>query len=146
VNFALYDLDFQPWQFPRSPHQRLVLLDFWGTWCGHCLTAIRGHLVGLDSRYRAYGLDVIGIACEYGSWEEQVRGVRAVRDRLSVNYRILLGGDPRTCPLTQQLGINEYPTFILMDEYGHILWRGQGAGDDTFRRLEYEIRCRLGIR
>jgi thiol-disulfide isomerase/thioredoxin len=146
MNFALYDLDGRPYEFPRTPHGRLVLLDFWGTWCNPCLNAIRGHLVDMDTRYRSYGLEVIGISYESGVWEEQTRRVRAIRDRLSVNYRLLMGGDSKTCPLATQLGIQAFPTLILLDEYGHILWRGTGADPGTFRDLEYEVRRRLGLR
>jgi thiol-disulfide isomerase/thioredoxin len=146
VSFALYDLDGQPYEFPRNPHGRLVLLDFWGTWCPHCLTAIRSHLVGLDTRYRPYGLDVIGVSYEDGVWEEQTRRVRAVRDRLSINYRLLMAGEAKSCPLATQLGINAYPTLILLDEYGHVLWRAVGPDEGKFRELEFEIRRRLGFR
>ena len=38
-NFALTDLNGQPWEF-RNHRSKLVLLDFWGSWCMHCLNSI----------------------------------------------------------------------------------------------------------
>src|SRR5262249_33845050 len=61
-NFALYDLNGQPWEF-RHHQGRLVLLDFWGTWCPHCLVSIKD-LNYLQDRYGRYGLEVIGIDYE----------------------------------------------------------------------------------
>src|SRR5205823_9687359 len=53
-NFALNDLSGQPWEF-RSHRGRVVLIDFWGTWCLPCLQSIP-HLRILQDRYGPYGL------------------------------------------------------------------------------------------
>lgn len=42
---------------------QVVLLDFWATWCGPC-RAIMPHLSGLQERYGADGLKVVGITDE----------------------------------------------------------------------------------
>jgi thiol-disulfide isomerase/thioredoxin len=145
-DFMLNDLDGQPWQFQRTPHGRLVLLDFWGTWCPHCVEAIP-HLVSMQTRYHSFGLDVVGVTYELeGTPEEQSRKVKGLRDRMGVNYHLLLASDAKACPVKSQFRIEAFPTLILLDEQGHILWRNEGLDRAKLLELEGLIRWQLRLR
>jgi thiol-disulfide isomerase/thioredoxin len=145
LTFALNDLDGRPWEFPARPHGRVVLLDFWGTWCGYCVRAVP-ELIDLQQQYGSWGLDVIGIAYEQdGTPEEQARRIKAFRDRNRVNYHLLLGGGMDSCPLKKHLGVESFPTLILLDEKGHVLQRYQGLTAAARRDLEYKIRWYLNV-
>jgi len=128
-NFALYDVNGRPWEY-RSHRGRLVLLDFWGTWCSPCRASIP-HLSILQQQYGLAGLEIIGIAYEQGAFPEQARRVQGVRDRLRINYRLLLGADTETraCPVRTQFAINAFPTMVLLDENNRIIWKEQGLLD-----------------
>jgi thiol-disulfide isomerase/thioredoxin len=148
-NFALNDLNLEPWEFRRnhSKQSRVVLLDFWYSTCGPCREAI-SHLVKLDQTYRLYGLEIIGIAYEKGAPGEQVNKVREIRARYRASYTMLLGAGP-SCPVKTQLRVEVFPTLVLLDENGQIVWHSgnEGIGDENAKReLEVEIRRRLGIR
>ena len=98
----------------------------------------------LQQLYGPYGLEVIGIAEERGSVTDHVRKVSSVRDQMKINYRLLLGGGyDSVCPVRDQLGVTAYPTLILLDESGRILWRGEGLDDKNLRSLDLEIKKRL---
>src|SRR5579875_1844557 len=84
-NFALYDLDGNVWEYKRNRTGRLVLLDFWRHNCGPCLQCIP-KLVELQRNFGPYGLEVIGIACETGTVEEQRAHLRPILNRKGVNY------------------------------------------------------------
>ncbi len=144
ANFALYDLSGQPWEF-RQHRARLTLLDFWGTWCTGCLHALP-HLKILQERYANYGLQVVGIAYEDGPLPEQVQKVDRIRKRYSITYQLLLGGESKTCPVRQQFDVRAFPTLVLVDETGRILWRGQGLDPQKLNELEMLIRQKLGVR
>src|SRR5262249_3610418 len=110
-NFALNDLGGHPWEY-RNHHGRLVLLDFWGSWCVPCLQTIP-HLTALQQRYGGYGLEVIGIAYEQnGASQEQAHRIERVRQRLRINYRLLMGGGSQ-CPVQTQFQIGSLPTLVL---------------------------------
>jgi thiol-disulfide isomerase/thioredoxin len=143
-NFALTDLNGQPWEYRGHPH-RLVLLDFWGTWCIHCVQAIP-HLKILQEQYGPYGLEVIGIAYEDGPPHEQVRKVNNVRQRKEINYQLLLGSDRDKCPVKTQFGVSQWPTLVLLDENSQIIWRHEGLGAPELRDLDVVIRQKLGVR
>jgi thiol-disulfide isomerase/thioredoxin len=132
VNFALNDLSGRPWEFNQH-HGRLVLLDFWGTWCMPCMRAIP-HLKRLQSDYGSYGLEVIGIACERTPEPQRTRKVRDVVDRQQINYRVVLGESYEECPVQQKFRITQYPTLILLDASGNILWRGDAGGLNQLER------------
>jgi len=144
-NFALYGLDGQPWELRRHRRGRLVLIDFWYSTCGPCLGAI-GHLRELQKTYGSYGLEIVGIAYEKGTAEEQVRKVRTVRARYGVNYTTLLGGGGTgPCPVKAQFRIAAFPTLVLTDETGQIIWRGEGLDETQLYQLKVEIHRRLGL-
>jgi thiol-disulfide isomerase/thioredoxin len=144
-NFALTDLNGQPWEFRKNRRGRLVLLDFWWTMCRPCLEAIP-HLSSLQQSYGPYGLEVIGIAYESGTFEQQANRVKGVRDRMGINYRLLLGGPQGQCPVKNQFQVERFPTLILLDETGQIVMRKEGLDSQHLEELKFEIRRRLGLR
>jgi thiol-disulfide isomerase/thioredoxin len=134
---SLNDLDGQPWDF--SQHRgRLVLLDFWGTWCGPCVRALP-EVARLNSQYADRGLEVIGIACEKVGPVEGARKVRQKQSQIDgLNYRILMADEYGRCPVQSQFQIASYPTLVLLDSDGTILWRGNDVSE-----AERQIRKRL---
>jgi thiol-disulfide isomerase/thioredoxin len=132
VNFALEDINGQPWELRSNRQGKLVLLDFWGTWCQPCKMTMPT-LKGLQQRYGPAGLEVVGIAYEHGgSREEQAHKVNDTCKQLLVNYRQLLGSGPN-CVVQRELGVRAFPTLILIDEQGTIVWRHVGELTDGSR-------------
>src|SRR5262249_54082442 len=117
-NFALYGLDARPWEY-RTHKGRIVLLVFWETACLPCRAAIPS-LKTFQNRYGPHGLEIIAIAYENGPRGEQIRKVQNVRDRLGINYRLLLGGEAGSCPVRTQFGVNAFPTLVLLDGHNRI--------------------------
>ena len=146
-NFALNDIDGKPWEYRHDRKGRLTLIDFWGTWCVPCQHAIP-HLNDLQWRYGEWGLEVIGIAYEYGTPRQQATNVRRVANRLKTNYRLLLGaGYDSDCPVRRQFQVRKYPSLFLIDEKGTIIWESrEGLGQREVQELEFEIRKRLNVK
>lgn len=140
-NFALNDLAGRPWEY-RGHRTKLMLVDFWGTWCVPCRQTIP-HLNILQNRYGPYGLKIVGIAYEYGTLAQQTRKVQDVHDHLGINYQLLLGSDMITCPVKTQFGIANFPTLVLIDENSRIIWRNEGLNSDKLQELDSLIKRQL---
>jgi thiol-disulfide isomerase/thioredoxin len=133
-DFRLLDLDGKPVRF-KDIDADLVVLDFWGTWCTPCLKSIPD-LVDLQNRLRGKKIVVLGIACERDGSKTSVSRVAATARRLNINYPILLSPNDGSSPLQEILQIQAFPTLLLVDREGRVLWRDQGATRATLARLD----------
>jgi thiol-disulfide isomerase/thioredoxin len=134
LDFRLPDLEGKPVRL-REIDADLVLIDFWGTWCQPCMRSIP-HLVELQERMKDKRLAVIGIACEQDSPEHSSKRVAAVARKLEINYPVLLSRNDGSCPLQDALHISAFPTMVLVDREGRVVWRDQGATPATLARLD----------
>lgn len=115
---------------------RVVLIDFWATWCGPCKAA-SPTMQKLHATYRDRGLVVIGANCM-----EQQRGPSAARQYAEQNgYTYVMTYD--NDELITRWSIAGVPTFILIDKNGTISWVGSGFGSNTAEQLEEKIKALL---
>lgn len=133
-DFRLPDFQGRPVHF-KDLDADLILLDFWGTWCQPCLRSVP-HLVDLQKRLGGQKFTVVGIACEKGTPQEAARHVAEESQKLGINYPVLLSGLEGDCPVQQALHIQAFPTLILVDREGRILWQDQGATPTNLARLD----------
>ncbi|MBI3411467.1 MAG: redoxin domain-containing protein [Planctomycetes bacterium] len=144
VNFALNDTHGEPWELRTSRKGKLVLLDFWWTECAPCLGALPD-LCKLHQKFGGKGLEIVGIANESGgSFQVQALRVQSVCTRHQVPYKQLLAGGP-SCPVRTQLEVQAFPTLVLLDSEGWIIWTHVGRPDqNAVTELDRLIQRRLG--
>jgi len=90
-------------------HGKVVLLDFWATWCAPCKREMPGY-EGLYRRYKDRGLEVVGIAAD-----SDVGLVSRFGRKLGITYPLLVNGMD-----VQRYGVEGLPTTILVDSSGII--------------------------
>ena len=90
---------------------KVVLLDFWATWCAPCRLAIP-HLNDLYKAYRKNGLEIIGLSLDNGSPER----VRRFGANIGIEYTIIMADDD----LVENYGTPRIPSTYLIDRDGHI--------------------------
>jgi peroxiredoxin len=90
---------------------RVVLLDFWATWCTGCKKEIPW-FAEFHRQYRRRGLVVIGVSMDDDGWKV----VKSFLADHAVGYRILLGNDATG----NEYGIASLPDTFLIDRRGRI--------------------------
>lgn len=106
---------------------KVVILDFWATWCPPCIAEIP-HFIELYDEYKNRGLEVIGISVD---WNGQ-RVVPPFAEESGINYVLLLGDDEVT---DLYGGIISIPTTFILDREGSIRKRYMGYRDkEVFER------------
>jgi thiol-disulfide isomerase/thioredoxin len=91
---------------------KVVLLDFWATWCGPCKESIP-HLVQLYRSYQDKGFELIGMSMDKMGEVEMVR--RFVKS-MDLPYPIIMTPDE----VTRSYKITGIPTTILIDKEGKV--------------------------
>jgi thiol-disulfide isomerase/thioredoxin len=143
INFALNDVNGQPWEYKTNRRGKLVLLDFWRTDCIPCRDTIP-LLTRLQNLYGNQGLEVIGIAVESGGTaQEQAYKVNRLARQLNVNYRQLLSSSA-VCPVRSEFRVEAVPTTVLLDQNGNIIWQHQGT-PDRYKADELDRLIRLKL-
>ncbi|MDP3279161.1 MAG: TlpA disulfide reductase family protein [Deltaproteobacteria bacterium] len=107
---------------------KVVLLDFWATWCGPC-QRLSPTLRTLQQRYAARGLVVVGVNVD----EDGPALVPAFMQRFGVDY-LQLAGDRST---QRAWGVQYLPTTVLLDRQGMI--RRTSTGDESLESLVRQV-------
>ncbi len=90
----------------------VVLLNFWGTWCGPCLEEIPD-LIKLSHRFQSRGLKVIGVTLASGSSDD----IRAFTEAHGMDYTVVIGDLDE---VKRQFQVMGFPASVLIDGEGVI--------------------------
>lgn len=101
---------------------RIVLLDFWATWCQPCVDDLP-RLSRLHERYFDRGLTVVGLSTDEGA--DAVRKVKRMIRRRNASHPIYL--DALESPAWAAYRVQVVPTQFLIDGDGQIVaqWSGR---------------------
>jgi thiol-disulfide isomerase/thioredoxin len=119
-DIALADLhggrqDFKQWQ------GKLVLVNFWATWCPPCREEIPLFL-SLRKKYSASGFEIVGVSVD------DVGKVMQYRDAMHIDYP-LLNGEQKGMSLMASLGnrTGALPFSVIFDRSGNVVDMKSGA-------------------
>jgi thiol-disulfide isomerase/thioredoxin len=132
-DFKLDTLDGRPLSLSAS-HGKVILLNFWATWCGPCRAEIPD-LIELQTKYKER-LQIIGLAFE----DEDLADLKKVVAKTGINYPVAIA------PFEVRMkygGIAALPTSFMLDSDGRVMQKHEGLRDPLL--YELEIRALLGL-
>lgn len=115
---------------------KVVLIDFWATWCPPCRRAIP-YLCEIFEAYRDRGLIILGIACEdimYGMMQNFIT-------ENNIKYPILEATDE----VKEKFNIQAIPSVFLFNQNGDLVFKEVGFAEENIAELKHKIVELLGL-
>jgi peroxiredoxin len=119
---------------PGSYRNRVVLLNFWGTWCKPCLKELP-EFSRLYRRYRKHGLTFVAVATDVdaGAVNEFITSKK-------ISAKVAIGGEGAA----GEYGDRTFPFTFIVDGDGVIRAAYDGYKPKCMGKLEADIREQLG--
>jgi thiol-disulfide isomerase/thioredoxin len=132
-DFKLTALNGKPVTLADS-HGKVVLLNFWATWCGPCRAEIPD-LIELQNKYKDR-LQILGLVVD----DDDAEAIKEFVEKFGINYPVALASNETRI---QYVGIAALPTSFVLDAEGRIVQKHEGLRDPLL--YETEIRSLLGL-
>jgi len=109
---------------------KVILLDFWGTWCPPCRESVP-ILRNLNKKYSGKAFQLVGVSSDE---DEDVWRTYIEAQHMNWSEYIDLSGDVQLA-----FKIESFPTYIVLDKDGVVRYRQSGLGDSTQGDIEDAI-------
>ena len=116
---------------------KVVLIDFWATWCGPCIAEIP-NIVENYKKYHDKGFEIVGISLESDPGDK--KKMIAFTEKQGMTWPQYFDGKGWENDLGQKFGIQAIPAMFLLDKEGKI-----ASSEARGEKLESEIKRLLGL-
>jgi peroxiredoxin len=135
--FTATRMDGKAVNFPADYKGKVVMLDFWATWCGPCMGEVDG-LVSAYKEYHPQGVEILGISLDQPDSAEKVKSVTGEK---GMTWPQVYDGKAWKAEVADKYGINSIPAAFLVDgDTGEILAAGESLrGDELAATLKKAV-------
>lgn len=110
---------------------RVVMLNFWATWCGPCRQEMP-HLNRLYEKYRGAGFTLLGL-----NIDEDARNAAGLASKLGLRFPVLLDSDKK---VSRMYDLGTMPSTVLIDRDGRVRFIHLGYQDGYELTYDKQIR------
>jgi thiol-disulfide isomerase/thioredoxin len=128
-SFALKSVDGKPVSH-KSWKGRVLLVNFWGTWCKPCLKELP-EFEQLYRRYKKHGLTLVALATD-----EDPAPVKEYLDARKISAKVVIGAED----YAGQYGSTKFPFSFVVDTKGVIRASFRGYRPECIGKVEAEVR------
>ena len=114
--FSVKDLEGKPLGL-AAMKGKVVLIDFWATWCGPCVAELP-HVLKAYEKHHAQGFEIIGI-----SLDKEKAQLTSFLTREKMTWPQHLDGEDPKASLAAKYGIESIPSTFLLDREGKVIER-----------------------
>jgi thiol-disulfide isomerase/thioredoxin/Flp pilus assembly protein TadD len=137
--FELQDLEGQSHKL--SDYQgKVVVVDFWATWCGPCLSSFPG----MKKLVEEYKNDPSVAFLFINTWQEEANKDQVVKDFLGKNQYPFFVLMDRENKVVAQFGVSGIPTKFIIDPKGKIRFTSVGFEGDTEKMVK-EVKLMIDL-
>jgi peroxiredoxin len=110
---------------------RVVMVNFWATWCGPCRVELP-KLATLHDRYRGSGFVLLGV-----NIDEDPNAARALAGKMGLKFPVLLDTDKK---VVGAYDLNAMPATVLIDKDGRVRHLHRGYREGVEQTYEQQVR------
>lgn len=109
--FTATDTDGKSLSFPGDYKGKIVLIDFWATWCAPCIAEMP-HVVAAYEKYHKDGFEVLGISLDN---DKSIARMPEVMAKHKMTWRQVADGKGWKAEIAQKYGVSSIPAAYLVD-------------------------------
>ncbi len=119
---------------------KVVVLDFWATWCGPCLSSFPGMKTLVEEYQKTPEVAFVFVNC----WQDEENKEQVVKDFLGKNQYPFYVLMDTTNKVTSDFGVSGIPTKFVIDPKGRIKFKVIGFEGDTEKMVQ-EVKIMLDL-